>query len=47
MTKIAVIQEPPVYLNLSKSMDRAVDLIANAASEGCELIVFPEAWLAG
>ncbi|NMM05284.1 carbon-nitrogen hydrolase family protein [Polaromonas sp.] len=47
MPKIAVIQEPPVYLNLSKSMDRAADLIANAASKGCELIVFPEAWLAG
>lgn len=47
MTKIAVIQEPPVYLNLSKSMDRAIGLIADAARQGCQLIVFPEAWLAG
>ena len=47
MLKIAVVQEPPVYLNLSKSIDRAIDLIANAASKGCKLIVFPEAWLAG
>jgi nitrilase len=47
MTKIAVIQEPPVYLNLGKSMARAVDLIAQAARKGCALIVFLEAWLAG
>ena len=45
MPKIAVVQEPPVYLNLGKSMDRAVGLIADAARKGCALIVFPEAWL--
>ena len=47
MPKVAVIQEPPVYLNLGKSMDRAVALVANAADNGCKLIVFPEAWLSG
>ena len=47
MPKIAVVQEPPVYLHLGQSMDRAVDLIAGAAVKGCKLIVFPEAWLAG
>lgn len=47
MTKIAVIQEPPVYLNLAKSMERAVALIAQSAAKGCEMVVFPEAWLPG
>lgn len=47
MTKVAIVQEPPVYLDLAKSLDRAVDLVAKAASDGCGLIVFPEAWLSG
>ncbi len=47
MTKLAVIQEPPVYLDLAKSMERAVELIARAAAKGCEMVVFPEAWLPG
>ena len=47
MTKVAVIQEPPVFLDLDRSMDRAVELIAKSAGEGCNLVVFPEAWLPG
>lgn len=47
MTKVGVIQEPPVYLNLEKSMARAVKLMAQSASKGCELVIFPEAWLPG
>lgn len=47
MTRVAVIQEPPVYLDRDKSMDRAVALIAEHAEKGCNLIVFPEAWLPG
>ncbi|MFV2035008.1 MAG: carbon-nitrogen hydrolase family protein [Halocynthiibacter sp.] len=47
MTRIAVVQEPPVYLNLEKSMERAVELIAKSAAKGCGMVVFPEAWLPG
>ncbi len=47
MVKVAVVQHPPVYLDLAKSMERAVDLIGEAASQGAGLIVFPEAWLPG
>ncbi len=47
MTKIAIIQQPPVYLNLEKTMERAVDLIAGAARDGAEMVVFPEAWFPG
>ncbi len=47
MTRVAVIQEPPVYLDRDKSMARAITQIAEHAGKGCELIVFPEAWLPG
>jgi nitrilase len=45
--KIAVVQQPPVYLNLVKSMARAVELVQEAAAQGCAMVVFPETWLPG
>ena len=45
--KVAVVQEPPVYLDLERTMDRALGLIAGAAADGARLIVFPEAWFPG
>ncbi len=45
--KIAVIQTPPVLLNLEKSMARAVASIEEVAANGAELAVFPEAFLPG
>ncbi|SNS41553.1 carbon-nitrogen hydrolase family protein [Tropicimonas sediminicola] len=45
--KIAVVQYPPVYLDKARSIERAVDLVAEAAGQGCGLVVFPEAWLPG
>lgn len=45
--KIAVVQQPPVYLDKARSIERAVELMAQAAEEGSRLIVFPEAWLPG
>ncbi len=47
MTKVAIIQEPPVYLNLFATMDRAVELVEKAARDGAKLTVFPEAWFPG
>lgn len=47
MTKIAVFQQPPVYLDLDKSMSRAIDLIEEAARDGAQMVVFPEAWFPG
>ena len=47
MTKIAIIQHPPVYLDLEKTMSRAVELIKEAAREGAQMVVFPEAWFPG
>ncbi|SMC47610.1 carbon-nitrogen hydrolase family protein [Primorskyibacter flagellatus] len=47
MTKVAVIQQPPVYLDLEKTMSRAIQLIAEAAHNGAQMVVFPEAWFPG
>jgi nitrilase len=44
---ISVVQQPPVYLNLDKSLARAVELITESAEQGCGMIVFPETWLPG
>lgn len=45
--KLAVVQQPPVYLDKEKSLAFAVHLIAEAAKSGASMIVFPEAWLPG
>src|SRR6056297_1239063 len=47
MTKVAVIQQPPVYLDLEKTMSRAIQLIEEAADNGAQMVVFPEAWFPG
>lgn len=44
---IAVIQHPPIYLNLSESVALAEKYIIEAASNEARLIVFPETWLPG
>ncbi|MCG8435680.1 MAG: carbon-nitrogen hydrolase family protein, partial [Gammaproteobacteria bacterium] len=47
MLKAAVIQEPPVFLNLQASIDKACGLIETAAGAGAKVIAFPETWLPG
>ena len=47
MNKIAVIQHAPRTLNREASIDQAVQLIAEAAAGGAELIIFPEAFIPG
>jgi nitrilase len=44
---IAVIQHPPVFLNLQASVRLASELVADAATKGAKLVVFPESWLPG
>jgi len=41
------IQHPPVFLDLNESIKKACDLIADAARNGAQLVVFPETWLTG
>jgi nitrilase len=47
MVRVAVVQAAPVYLNLEASVDRAIDLIGEAAEQGARLVAFPELWLPG
>ena len=43
----SAIQDAPVFLDLRRSVQKACDLIAQAARTGAKLIVFPETWLPG
>lgn len=47
MPKLAIVQQPPVFLDKDRSLARAADLIAEAATSKSDMIVFPEAWLPG
>jgi nitrilase len=47
MPKIAVIQRPPVLLDRAATVAAAVESIEEAAWEGAELLVFPEAFVPG
>jgi len=47
MPKIAVIQHAPRVLDRDATIDRAGQFIAEAAAEGAQLIVFPEAFVPG
>src|SRR3954468_5044726 len=45
--RLAIVQHPPVFLNLAKSVERAIALIREALARGAQCIVFPETWLPG
>lgn len=47
MTKIAVIQESPVFLDRKKTIEKAVLLVEQAAADKAQLVIFPEAFISG
>jgi nitrilase len=47
MAKVAVIQKPPVLLDLAKTIETTLASIDEAAGNGATLLVFPEAYLPG
>ncbi|MDH5368531.1 MAG: carbon-nitrogen hydrolase family protein [Gammaproteobacteria bacterium] len=47
MSKLAIVQKPPVFLDKYKTIDVAVNTVEEAAANGAELIVFTEAFIPG
>lgn len=47
MSKLAIIQKSPVFLDKQKTIASAVALVQEAANNGAELVVFPEAFIPG
>jgi len=45
--KVAIIQAEPVYYDLQRSVEKAIDLIHDAAKQGANLITFGETWFPG
>lgn len=44
---VAISQIPPVLLDLEASIERAIEILSEAAEKGAQLVVFPEAYLPG
>ncbi|MFF2299324.1 cytosine permease [Arthrobacter sp. NPDC058127] len=42
---VAIVQHPPAVLDLKASLERAAQHVADAASQGAQLVTFPETWL--
>src|SRR5688572_31791723 len=47
MSRVAVIQRPPVFLNKAEPIGAAVSSVREAAAAGARLVVFPEAFIPG
>ncbi len=47
MTQLAVVQQSPVFLDKHKTIELAVALVEEAASNGAKLVVFTEAFIPG
>jgi len=45
--KVAIVQQPPVFMNVEESVEKAGSLVEQAAGQGASVIVFPETWLPG
>jgi nitrilase len=47
MSRIAIVQRPPAFLNRAETTAAAVASVRDAAGAGAQLIVFPEAFISG
>ncbi|OYU79057.1 MAG: aliphatic nitrilase [Flavobacterium sp. BFFFF1] len=45
--KAATVQTSPVFLNVDKTIDKAIALVKEASANGAQLIAFPEVFVAG
>lgn len=47
MSRIAIVQQAPVFLDRAATLDKAVAALGEAADAGARLVVFPEAFIPG
>ena len=45
--RVAAVQAAPVFLDIDGTIDKTIDLMAQAAAQGVKLIAFPETWVPG
>ena len=45
--KAATVQTSPVFLNVEKTVEKAISFIKEASQNGAQLIAFPEVFVAG
>ena len=45
--KAATVQTSPVFLNVEKTIEKAITFIKEASANGAQLIAFPEVFIAG
>lgn len=45
--RVAAVQAAPIYYDLNAGIDKAIGLAKEARDQGCDLVVFGEAWLPG
>lgn len=45
--KVAVVQDSPVFFDKKATIDKTEDLVKHAATNNCDLVVFPESFIPG
>ena len=45
--RVGAVQAEPVWLDLNGSVDKTIALIEQAASDGVQVLGFPEVWIPG
>ena len=45
--KVGCVQATPVIFDIEKTVDKAIQLMTEAANQGCKLVVFPETFIPG
>ena len=47
IVRVAVVQAESVYFNLEGAVNKAIDIIIEAAEGKAQLVAFPETWIPG
>ncbi|WP_411906566.1 carbon-nitrogen hydrolase family protein [Rhizobium mayense] len=47
IVKVAAVQSEPIWFDLAATTDKTVELVAEAAEKGAQIVAFPEVWLPG